>query len=628
MTEDLLGQLLSLPSVSYAQLSPDSRWVAFEWYRLRDKIDVYIVPSDGSTLPKAVAITDEDTNLISWSADSKALVLSEDHDGDEHARLFRVGFEFDDHGELRIGALEPLTSPSPAYYLRGGSLSLDGKKLYFGANYDFATNQILDATWIYQKNLESGSNTVLGKPCTPAFTRPELNLAGTMLIYARKDRHPSGRQFYLIDIEKQEDLEILNFGDQEKVFARWFPDSEHILAISENTSQGEYTYNRLGIYHAVRKDLCWLIDDPTLDLESAWVTPSGDIIADRIVESNHQPLLIKKPAGGWNVGNVDEISVTSFPTVKGNLHPLGQAPDGTWIGLHYSSQSSMDLVRFYMEDEPVLESLTKYYDRISISQSDLISAQDFRWKSEDGLDIQGWLYRAEPNQQKAIIYIHGGPSSHSEDKLNPVIQYLVACGFNVLDVNYRGSTGFGLRYRELIKEDGWGGREQGDIASGASALIERGLADPGKVGVTGTSYGGYSSWFLITHYPKEVIAAAAPICGMTDLVIDYETTRPDLRPYSEEMMGGKPQEVPQRYHERSPIHYVEDIRGKLLIVQGGKDPNVTPENFTKVKERLEAHQIPYDVLLFEDEGHGIRKPSNQEALFARLRVFFESAFED
>jgi len=180
----------------------------------------------------------------------------------------------------------------------------------------------------------------------------------------------------------------------------------------------------------------------------------------------------------------------------------------------------------------------------------------------------------------------------------------------------------------LIKEDGWGGREQGDIASGASALIERGLADPGKVGVTGTSYGGYSSWFLITHYPKEVIAAAAPICGMTDLVIDYETTRPDLRPYSEEMMGGKPQEVPQRYHERSPIHYVEDIRGKLLIVQGGKDPNVTPENFTKVKERLEAHQIPYDVLLFEDEGHGIRKPSNQEALFARLRVFFESAFED
>jgi len=113
---------------------------------------------------------------------------------------------------------------------------------------------------------------------------------------------------------------------------------------------------------------------------------------------------------------------------------------------------------------------------------------------------------------------------------------------------------------------------------------------------------------------------------MTDLVIDYETTRPDLRPYSEEMMGGNPQEVPQRYHERSPIHYVEDIRGKLLIVQGGKDPNVTPQNFVQVKERLEAHQIPFEVLLFEDEGHGIIKPSNQEVLYTRLRTFFESAF--
>jgi len=370
MTKDLLRQLLSLPSVSYAQLSPDARWIAFEWYRLREKVDVFIVPSDGSTPPKAVATTDEDTHLISWSADSRAIIVSEDHDGDEHARLYRVVLQLDDHGALQIGALEPLTAPAPAYFLRGGSLSPDGSKLYFGANYDFSTHQILEATWIVQKDLKSGSYTALGKPQKPAFTRPELNLAGTKLIYARKDRHSAGRQFHLIDIEKQEDIEILNFGDQEKVFAHWFPDSENILVISENTSQGEQAYHRLGIYHAVRKDLRWLIDDPSLDLESAWVTPSGDIIADRIVESNHQPLLIKAPAGGWNID------------------PLGQAPDGAWIGLLYSSQFPTDLVRFRMEDEPVFESLTKYADRISISLTDLISAQDFRWKSEDGLDIQ------------------------------------------------------------------------------------------------------------------------------------------------------------------------------------------------------------------------------------------------
>jgi len=91
------------------------------------------------------------------------------------------------------------------------------------------------------------------------------------------------------------------------------------------------------------------------------------------------------------------------------------------------------------------------------------------------------------------------------------------------------------------------------------------------VGVTGTSYGGYSAWYLITHSPPEIITAAAPICGMTDLEVGagletrsyetrpYKTTRPDLRPLSEEMLGGRPDQVPQRYYERSPINFVQNI---------------------------------------------------------------------
>jgi dipeptidyl aminopeptidase/acylaminoacyl peptidase len=121
------------------------------------------------------------------------------------------------------------------------------------------------------------------------------------------------------------------------------------------------------------------------------------------------------------------------------------------------------------------------------------------------------------------------------------------------------------------------------------------------------------------------MGAAAPICGMTDLVVDYETTRPDLRPYSEEMMGGSPEQVPERYAERSPIHFVQDIRGHLLIVQGAQDPNVTPENVRQVVQRLDAHHVPYELLVFDDEGHGISKPANQERLYASLASFFDRA---
>jgi len=262
----------------------------------------------------------------------------------------------------------------------------------------------------------------------------------------------------------------------------------------------------------------------------------------------------------------------------------------------------------------------------SLTAGDLVAPEDFRWRSVDGREIQGWLYRPAAPAKGLVVQIHGGPTAHSEDALSAFIQACVAAGFAVLDPNYRGSTGFGLEFREAIRIDGWGGREQDDIRTGAEAVIARGIAPAGKVAVTGTSYGGYSSWCAATRWPATLLAAAAPICGMTDLVVDYQSTRPDLRPYSEEMLGGSPDAVPERYRERSPIHFVERIRARLLIVQGMNDPNVTPQNLHEVEVALKATGIPYETLLFDDEGHGIRKPKNLRVLYARLIEFFAAAF--
>ena len=188
----------------------------------------------------------------------------------------------------------------------------------------------------------------------------------------------------------------------------------------------------------------------------------------------------------------------------------------------------------------------------------------------------GWRSRAgctaRASRRARSSHIHGGPTGLAEDRVNAEIQFYVAQGFNVLAPNYRGSTGFGLAFQEAIKQDGWGGREQDDIRTGIEALIAAGIAAPGRVGVTGTSYGGYSSWCAITRWPPELVAAAAPICGMTDLVIDYETTRPDLRPYSAEMLGGRPDQVPERYRERSPIHFMGNIRGRAADRAGPARP--------------------------------------------------------
>lgn len=609
-TDNFLHQLLHLPTVLFALLSPDARWVAFVWQRRHENLDVFVVPSDGSAPPVALTHTPEYTWLTSWTPDSRAVIVAEDHDGDERNRLFRVDL---DHPLEMV----PLTEDRPQYYIRGGDLHPDGKTIFYGANYDFAAGQTLEPTWIYRHDLASGQRLAIARPKRPVNMEVSLNRKGTHLLYCRKDRHPAGRQFHLVDVNGREDREILYFGDEVKTFACWFPDSDQILVLSESIDGRPQSHQSLGVYSMTNQSLRWLIDDPGRALEGARVSPDGTIIVDEIVQANHMPTFIDPLT--WEE--------KTFLRLPGNLIPLGRAADGAWIAMHYSATNPVELVRFNerASSPEDLTSLTRTWEFSDLTPSQLTPAEVFCWPSMDGLEIQGWLYRARPNLHRAIVFVHGGPSYHSEDKLNAQLQYFVSRGFNVLDVNYRGSTGFGLKFREAIKEDGWGGREQVDIATGIEALIKQGLADPRRVGVTGTSYGGYSSWHLITHYPPELIGASAPICGMTDLVVDYETTRPDLRPYSEEMIGGRPDQVPEKYFERSPIHFVQDIRGKLLIVQGAQDPNVTPENVRQVRGSLEAHQIPYELLVFEDEGHGIYKTANQEKLYLRLADFFDKA---
>lgn len=609
MTPDqYLDALLALPALSGALASPDGRWVAWTWYNAGPSADVFVVPTDASAPPFRLTESPQDSTLVSWTTDSAAVLVAQDTAGDERDQLFRVDL-------AQPLLLQPLTEPSPHYFLRGGQLHPNGRWLVYGANYDAEAGAEIEPTWIYRHDLDSGDRLVLARPTQPGGHTPELNHQGTHVLYGRNDLHPAGGQVWLVDIGGREDREIINVGTDRKAHASWLPDGQRALVLAEAG-----THRRVGIWSLADGSLRWLLDNPDRNIERAYV-PHNSVHAVLI------DVLGARPRA--SLLDLETGVETPLPEIAGALLPLAPVGAGRWAGVYSSSLQPDDLVRFSPSDPrpETFSSLSRVWERTTLRPENLARAEDFRWRSVDGLEIQGWLYHPEGAARGTIVSVHGGPTHHSADAVDAEIQYYVAQGFVVLDPNYRGSTGFGLAYQEAIKEDGWGGREQQDIRTGIEALIAAGVAAPGRVGITGTSYGGYSSWCAITRFPPETLAAAAPICGMTDLVVDYETTRPDLRPYSEEMLGGRPDQVPDRYRERSPIHFVAGITGRLLIVQGLRDPNVTPRNVDAARAALDDAKIPYEVLAFADEGHGIRLPANQRTLYQRLATFFGEAFD-
>jgi dipeptidyl aminopeptidase/acylaminoacyl peptidase len=600
-----LEALLSIPALFGPGVSPDGKWVAWSWSRLGPAADVFAAPTDGSQAPLRLTETVEgDTIVVSWTSDSAAVLVSQDNDGDERVRLFRVRL-------ADPGVMEPLTAARPNHYLRGGQLHKDGRWLIYAANLDAETGDEIETDRLYRHDLQTDERLVLGRPKKGSIPWPELNRQGTHVLYSRNDLHPAGQQVWLVDIAGLEDREILNVGPKNKVSASWFPDGRRVLFVAEAES-----YRRLGVWSMDEGSVRWLIDDPARNIEYSFAPPNGG--PEVVVEVEHAGVRA-------SLLDVQSGTETSLQDTRGNLLPLAQADNGDWICTHYDALHPVDLVRYGADgSEPA--SLTGLPGRTNTGVGRLVAAEDFRWWSDDGMEVQGWLYRTPGEKLGTIVLVHGGPTSHAEDRFNAQIQYLASRGFDVLTPNYRGSTGFGLLFQESIKQDGWGGREQEDIRSGIEALIDANVAEPGRVGVTGTSYGGYSAWWAITHFDPEIVAAAAPICGMTDLALDYYATRPDLRPYSEEMMGGSPEDVPDRYRERSPINFVENIKGDLLIIQGSKDPNVTTDNVHAVTRALEKHGIPYELLTFEDEGHGISRPKNLRVLYPRIADFFRRAF--
>jgi dienelactone hydrolase len=596
--DDLARSWARYPILWSPRVSGDGRWLAWTWTGITETGEVWIAPTDGSMPPERLTQGQDHFYARSLSHDGSQLILAQSIGSNEHDRLFRL--------DRASRALEPLTPLQSTSYVFGGTLTEDGGSVVYTA--DLEDGVPVEGSRIQRLDLATGKTQVLAHAKSFYDLEPEISPDGDLVLYGTYEADPNGNQMRVVGIDGSGDREILNAGPRFKTRAHWLGKGNRLLVQAETE-----THERVGLLDIESGALRWLIDDPTRNIDA--VVAGQDGRSAMILEYEDGRLMAK-----WL--DVETGLEQPFTLPESSLKPVAQLPGGDWICERYSSARGHDLVRI----EPVTMRVTNLSLSGERFQGAYHPAKDFRWTSRDGLPIQGWLYEPDGESRGLIVNVHGGPTWHSEDWVTPFIQVMVGAGFTVLDPNYRGSTGFGRAFREAIKKEGWGGPEQDDIRTGIEALIAASKAQRGKIGVMGLSYGGYSSWIAITRF-ADLVDAAVPICGMYALDVDYHATEmPHGKAYSIEMMGGTPEQQPDRYFRASPQNFIQNIKGRLLIVHGLADSNVSPENTRLACRDLLKAKIPFDLMTFDDEGHGIYKAGNRERLMLRIERFFSKAF--
>jgi dipeptidyl aminopeptidase/acylaminoacyl peptidase len=247
--------------------------------------------------------------------------------------------------------------------------------------------------------------------------------------------------------------------------------------------------------------------------------------------------------------------------------------------------------------------------------------------ARDGLTLHGYLTLPGPEfsaPYPAVLKVHGGPWQRDRWRYDPEVQFLASRGYAVLQLNYRGSIGYGKSFwKASFKE--WGRRMQDDLSDGASWLVRKHIADTRRIAVYGSSYGGYAALTGLALTP-EIYACGVAVSAPTDLCRLLENIPARWRPFGNSLheMIGDPFRDRETLEAVSPAHRLEAIRAPVLMAHGKMDPRVRCEESLSFANRLRARGIPVEWLLFEDEGHWIKRQENRVVFYRALEQFLSS----
>jgi dipeptidyl aminopeptidase/acylaminoacyl peptidase len=244
------------------------------------------------------------------------------------------------------------------------------------------------------------------------------------------------------------------------------------------------------------------------------------------------------------------------------------------------------------------------------------------WKDGQA-DVHGMLFTPKGASRPSagwplLVNVHGGPTSARTASFSPDTCFFTDLGWAVLEVNYRGSTGYGERYRQALAGR-WGELDTFDCCQGARAMVSQGIADPSRMAIKGGSSGGFTVLNALADHPG-LFRAGISNYGVTDLVQLELTTHKFESRYLHSLVAPYPKEI-DLYRSRSPVHRGASIRDPLAVFQGADDKVVPPDQAERIVEALKQAGIPHHYRVFDGEGHGWRRSETIQAYYQDLDAF-------